>query len=55
MGRPIANLFRSYPVTLWLGVGVFAYAWKASLVATIYQNTYSEWNKQRAQELSEIK
>ena len=37
MARPIATLFRTYPVTLWLGVGLFSYAWKASLVSTVYQ------------------
>ena len=55
MARPIANLFRSYPVTLWASVGLFAYAWKTSLVASVYQNNYAAWAEQRAKELENVK
>jgi hypothetical protein len=55
MAGPVASLIRSYPVTFWLTVGVFSYAWKASLIATTYQNTYHQYNEQRAKELQNIK
>lgn len=46
---------RTYPVTLWAGVGVFAYAWKASLVATTYRNIYWQHEQARQKELAEVK
>ncbi len=55
MAGPLSNLIRTYPVTFWLSVGVFSYAWKASLVATTYQNTYKQWEQDRAKELAEVK
>ena len=55
MARPLANLIRTYPVTFWLSVGVFSYAWKASLIATTYKNTYQEWENQRNKELADLK
>jgi hypothetical protein len=51
----LANLFRTYPVTIWLGVGLFSYAWKTSLVASVYQNDYAEWAQQRRKELENVK
>ena len=55
MAGPIAQLIRTYPVTFWLSVGAFSYAWKASLVASTYQVQYKQWADERAKELAEIK
>ena len=55
MAGPIGKLFRTYPVTLWLTVGVFSYAWKASLVASTYQVQYKQWTEERNKELAELK
>jgi len=55
MAGPIAQMIRSYPVTFWLSVGVFSYAWKASMIATTYQAQYKHWEEERAKELAEIK
>ena len=55
MAGTVGTLFRAYPVTLWLGVGVFSYVWKASLISTAYQNIYSQWDQQRIKELQEVK
>ena len=55
MARPIAALFRTYPVSLWLGVGLFSYAWKASLVSSVYQKTYANFAQERSQELANVK
>lgn len=51
----LKNLIRTYPVTVWLTVGVFSYAWKASLVATTYQNVYHKFDQERREELQNIK
>ena len=55
MAGAFTNLLRTYPVTIWLSVGVFAYTWKASLVATTYNNLYAKFDEQRQKELNEIK
>ena len=55
MTRPIGNLLRTYPVTIWLSVGLFSYAWKASLDSTVYQSSYAQWAEQRAKELADLK
>ena len=51
----VTTLIRTYPVTFWLTVGVFSYAWKASLVATAYQNTYQRFTEQRLKEILDVK
>ena len=51
MANPLMTLARTYPVTLWAGVGIFSYAWKASLVSHWYDRTYVQWEQQRQQEL----
>lgn len=51
----LKNLVRTYPVTLWLGVGVATYAWKASLVATMYSRVYTKYDQERIKELQELK
>lgn len=55
MAGALTQIVRTYPVTIWLGVGVFAYAWKASLVVTAYNKYYGHFAQQRQQELNEIK
>ena len=55
MARPLGNLLRTYPVTIWLSVGLFSYAWKASLVSTVYKSSYAQWAEQRSKELAELK
>lgn len=51
----VTTLIRTYPVTFWLTTGVLAYAWKASLVATAYNNVYYNFEQQRVKELNEAK
>jgi hypothetical protein len=55
MAGAVGTFIRTYPVTFWLTVGVFSYAWKASLVQTIYQSRYQKWANERAKELNELK
>ena len=45
----------TYPVTFWLTVGAFSYAWKASLVASTYQVQYKQWSEERNKELANVK
>ena len=54
MAGPIGTFIRTYPVTFWLTVGVFSYAWKASLVSTVYKQQYATWEQQRAKELADL-
>jgi hypothetical protein len=51
----ISTLIRTYPVTLWLTVGAFAYVWKASLVASTYQRVYLQNEQARLKELADLK
>jgi hypothetical protein len=55
MAGALKGFVRTYPVTFWLTVGVFSYAWKASLVATQYQNQYQKFHEQRVKELQDLK
>jgi hypothetical protein len=55
MVNRIAAKIRTYPVTFWAGVGVFSYLWKASIVATMYEKTYSNFEQQRQEELTKLK
>ena len=55
MAGPVGNLIRTYPVTFWLSIGLFSYAWKASLIATTYQKTYQSWEQERAKEIADLK
>lgn len=45
---------RTYPVTLWLGVGVFSYVWKATMASTVYGYTYQKWEEERIKELQNV-
>ncbi len=51
MANPVFRMAKTYPVTMWAGVGVFAYCWKLSLVSTMYRRIYSDFEVQRQQEL----
>jgi len=55
MAGPVGQLIRTYPVTFWLTVGAFSYAWKASLVASTYQVQYKQWSEERNKELANVK
>ncbi len=51
MANPLMLAFRKYPVTSWAVVGLLAYKWKASMVATSYKMIYHAEHAQREQEL----
>lgn len=51
----VAHYIRTYPVTFWATVGVSAYIWKASMVATMYQKFYKDYDSQRIKEMQDLK
>ncbi|CDW79503.1 UNKNOWN [Stylonychia lemnae] len=51
----VATKIRANPVIFWAGVGVFSYFWKASIVASMYQRNYQQFDDQRREELNKIK
>lgn len=55
MAGPVTQIFKRFPTTIWFTVGVTAYAWKASLIASMYEHQYASWNQQRVDELQKIK
>ena len=54
MANIITQTFRRYPITLWAGVGVAAYVWKASFVAFTYNNYYKKNEEERTKELTNV-
>ena len=55
MVRRISTFVKTYPVTMWASVGVFAYLWKASIVATMYEKRFQAFDTQRREELRQIR
>jgi hypothetical protein len=55
MVNRVRQLIVTYPVTLWAGVGVFGYCWKASMIATMYTKFYNNYHLQRLQEEQNVK
>jgi hypothetical protein len=55
MVNRVRQFLVTYPVTVWAGMGVFAYTWKASMVATTYTKFYSQYHQERITELQNTK
>lgn len=55
MVNRVRALLVTYPVTFWACTGAFAYVWKASMVATMYQKFYVNQHLQRIKEEQDVK
>ena len=51
MSNFVTIAFKRYPTTLWFSTGLFCFAWKKSLVATMYEREYADYEAERKQEL----
>jgi len=54
MSNIFVQTFKRYPVTCWFALGGAAYIWKASLVQTLYQKKYYDWDQERIRELGNV-
>lgn len=54
MVRPIVRIAKTYPISTWLGVGVFAYGLKLANVHNYTQEEYHYLFKEREEELKKV-
>eukprot|EP00347_Sterkiella_histriomuscorum_P015776 403355724 len=55
MVQRVSAYIKANPVLVWGGVGVFCYFWKASIISTMYQKKYNEYDQERKHEILKIR